>query len=50
MNTVLMNIERKYCNEMLKNDVEKIIDAFGNRIIVPRSCFRLTLTRSFVAV
>ena len=39
LNTVLMNIERKYCNEMLKCDVEKIIDAFGKRIIVPRIFF-----------
>ena len=30
MNTALKNIERKYSNEMLKHDVEKIIDAFGN--------------------
>ena len=50
MNTALMNIEIKYCNEMLKYDVVKIIDAFGKRIIVPRSFFTLTLTRSFVAV
>ena len=48
--TALMNIEGKYCNEMLKYDVQKIIDAFGKKNNRASQFFKLTLTRSFVAV
>ena len=41
-----MNIERKYCNQMLGYDIDRIIDVFGRKKNRNSRSFKLTLTIS----